>query len=112
MNLGAGGNSATFDAAPNYFENEDVGIPLLFFTSFRPGGLGNLDTYISELASDGSFGPAVLSPNSTAHRVTDAPTSGMMGGRYSSIRIALVQSAWRICGLRRGRRRLIPGRLQ
>jgi Tol biopolymer transport system component len=37
-----------------------TGIPLLFFTSFQP--VGNLDTYVSELASDGAFGPAVLVP--------------------------------------------------
>ena len=54
------GEDSSFFFAPNYFENEAVGIPLLFFTSGRPGGPGDFDTYISALASDGSFGPAVL----------------------------------------------------
>jgi hypothetical protein len=62
VNLGAGVNSTAFDAAPHYFENEDVGIPLLFFTSGRPGGVGDFDTYVSELQADGAFGPAVLVP--------------------------------------------------
>lgn len=62
VNLGAGVNSTAFDAAPHYFENEDVGIPLLFFTSGRLGGLGDLDTYVSALTADGSFGPAVFVP--------------------------------------------------
>ena len=60
VNLGAGVNSAAFDAAPHYFENRGRGVPELFFTSGRPGGLGDLDTYVSALASDGSFRPAVL----------------------------------------------------
>lgn len=62
VNLGAGVNSAASDFAPNYFENKDVGIPLLFFSSNRPGGPGGSDIYVSELTSDGSFGPAVLVP--------------------------------------------------
>ena len=50
VNLGAGVNSAANDLAPHYFENERVGIPLLFFTSGRPG-LGDFDTYVSAFAS-------------------------------------------------------------
>jgi len=60
VNLGPGVNSAAFDAAPHYFENEDVGVPILFFPSGRPGGLGGNDIYSSALAADGSVGPAVL----------------------------------------------------
>jgi len=62
VNLGAAVNSTAFDAAPHFFENEDVGIPNLFFTSDRPGGPGGLDTYVSERQADGSFGSAVLVP--------------------------------------------------
>jgi WD40-like Beta Propeller Repeat len=52
VNLGAGVNSAAFDAAPHYFKNRGRGVPLLFFTSSRPGGLGDLDTYVSAFASE------------------------------------------------------------
>jgi len=60
MNLGAGVNSAALEWSPHYFENEDVGIPELFFHSNRPGGLGGSDIYVSARASNGSFNPAVL----------------------------------------------------
>ena len=60
VNLGAGVNSAANDLAPHYFENEDVGIPILFFTRGIPGILSDFDTYVSEHQVDGSFGPAVL----------------------------------------------------
>lgn len=62
VNLGAGVNTAAGDFAPAYFENEDEGMPLLFFTSTRPGGLGGSDIYVSALTADGAFGPAVLVP--------------------------------------------------
>ena len=41
-NLGAGVNSASLDAGPNYFENDDVGVPQLYFSSSRPDGPGIL----------------------------------------------------------------------
>jgi WD40 repeat protein len=58
-NLGAGVNSASLDEGPSYFENEEVGVPQLYFSSgsSRPGGPG---IYVSEQAADGSFGAAVL----------------------------------------------------
>jgi hypothetical protein len=57
-NLGAGVNSAAQDEGPSYFENDDAGVPQLYFSSgaSRPGGAG---IYVSEQAADGSFGPAV-----------------------------------------------------
>jgi len=57
-NLGAGVNSAAIDEGPSYFENDEVGVPQLYFSSGmnRPGGAG---IYVSEQAADGSFGPAV-----------------------------------------------------
>ena len=58
-NLGAGVNSFSLDEGPSYFENDEVGVPQLYFSSGmnRPGGAG---IYVSEQAADGSFGPAVL----------------------------------------------------
>ena len=57
-NLGAGVNSSSTDAGPSYFDNDEVGVPQLYFNSNRLGGGGNI--YVSEQAADGSFGPAVL----------------------------------------------------
>ena len=57
VNLGAAVNSAFFDAGASYFENEQGGAPLLFFTSTR---LGTSDIYQSQLWPVGSFGPATL----------------------------------------------------
>jgi hypothetical protein len=57
-NLGAGVNSVAIDEGPSYFENDEVGVPQLYFSSGmnRPGGAG---IYVSEQAADGSFSPAV-----------------------------------------------------
>jgi Tol biopolymer transport system component len=59
-NLGPGVNSASIDAGPSYFENDDVGVPQLYFQSNRLGGPGISNFYVSEQMADGSFGPAVL----------------------------------------------------
>jgi len=59
-NLGAGVNSAANDAGPNYFANDEGGVPQLFFNSNRPGGPAAANIYVSEQTPDGSFGPAVL----------------------------------------------------
>jgi hypothetical protein len=59
VNLGSGVNSTSGDFGPSYFENDDVGIPMLFFASGRPG-VGGIDIYQSELTATGSFGPATL----------------------------------------------------
>jgi WD40-like Beta Propeller Repeat len=58
-NLGAGVNSFSLDEGPSYFENDEVGVPQLYFSSSRlSGGPGSI--FVSEQAADGSFGPAVL----------------------------------------------------
>ncbi|HUS12565.1 MAG TPA: hypothetical protein VMZ30_19000 [Pyrinomonadaceae bacterium] len=59
-NLGAGVNSASLDAGPSYFDNDEVGVPQLYFNSNRPGGPGISNIYVSEQTADGSFGAAVL----------------------------------------------------
>lgn len=66
VNLGPGINTSALDAGPAPFENDDVGIPLLFFVSNRPGGLGANDVYVSQRASDGSYdaGTPVFEVNS------------------------------------------------
>jgi hypothetical protein len=60
INLGAGVNTATFDAGATFFENDEAGTPLLFFGSTRAGGPGGEDIYVSAQTADGSFGPATL----------------------------------------------------
>ena len=59
VDLGAGINSSAGDQAPSFFENDDIGIPQLYFASSRTGGFGGLDIFMSEQAGDGSFGAAV-----------------------------------------------------
>jgi Tol biopolymer transport system component len=74
INLGAGVNSATFDAGASYFENEEAGTPLLFFGSTRPGGPGGEDVYVSAQAADGSFGPATLVSELSSPQADRRPT--------------------------------------
>jgi hypothetical protein len=66
VNLGAGINTSVLDAGPAPFENDDIGIPLLFFVSNRPGGLGANDIYVSEGEGDGPYsaGEAIVELNS------------------------------------------------
>ena len=58
VNLGSGVNGGAGDFGPGYLDNDDIGIPTLFFASNRPGGLGSADIYRSDLLPHGSFGPA------------------------------------------------------
>jgi hypothetical protein len=58
-NLGPNVNSSTLDEGASYFENDEVGVPQLYFSSSRlTNGPGQI--FVSEQAADGSFGPAVL----------------------------------------------------
>lgn len=73
VNLGTGVNGAFGDFGPTFFENDDIGIPNLFFASSRPG-VGGVDIYRSELGANGSFGPAVLIPELSTPQNDFRPT--------------------------------------
>ena len=50
-------NFAGLQEGPSYFENEEAGVPQLYFSSgMNPAGAG---IYVSEQTADGSWGPAV-----------------------------------------------------
>ena len=54
----------------SYFQDE-TGKTLLYFTSTRPGGLGDYDIYVTTLQADGTWGFATLVPElSSAYRDT------------------------------------------
>lgn len=57
VNLGAPVNSASFDVGSSFFENDEGGVPMLFFTSSRPGGMGDFDIYVTSALGDGWPGP-------------------------------------------------------
>jgi Tol biopolymer transport system component len=73
VNLGPGVNGAFGDFGPTFFENDDTGIPNLFFASGRPG-VGGIDIYRSELLASGSFGPALLIPELSTPQNDFRPT--------------------------------------
>jgi len=56
--LGPGVNSAGQEEGPSYFENDETGVPQLYFSggTNRPDGPG---IFVSDQQADGSFGPAV-----------------------------------------------------
>ena len=74
FNIGGGVNSALFDAGASMFENDEANAPLLFFVSNRPGGPGSFDVYVSELAPDGVFGPAMLVPDLSSAALEQRPS--------------------------------------
>jgi Tol biopolymer transport system component len=49
-------NSPATDGGPSFFANDDAGIPQLYHTSSKAGGLGGIDIYVSALV-DGVFQP-------------------------------------------------------
>jgi len=49
VNLGAGVNGAANDFGPDFLENDDTGIPSLFFASSRMEGAEANDIYVSDL---------------------------------------------------------------
>jgi hypothetical protein len=76
FNLGAGVNSAFFDAGPTFLENDEGGTPLLFFTSNRPGLTipNTFDIYVSHSAPDGLFLPATLVPELSSPAIEQRPS--------------------------------------
>ena len=65
VNAGPIVNSPSFDQSPFFFDNDDVGVPQLFFARSLPSGY---DIFVSNRLPDGTFGPATLVSelNSTA----------------------------------------------
>jgi hypothetical protein len=56
-------NSLAGDSTGSYFENDEVGTPLLFFSSNRPlDGVVQGRPYVSAMGPDGSFGPPMVMP--------------------------------------------------
>ena len=51
-------NSPSFDQFPFFFDNDDAGIPQLFFTRTVP--ITGNDIFVSDLLPDGTFGPPAL----------------------------------------------------
>ncbi|HEX5110100.1 MAG TPA: hypothetical protein VFV95_16730 [Vicinamibacterales bacterium] len=70
-------NSTSFDQSPFFFDNEDLGVPQLFFTRTTPT-TGN-DIFVSHLLPDGTFGsPTLVSELNSA--VSDAGASVRFDG--------------------------------
>jgi Tol biopolymer transport system component len=57
-NLGCQVNSTGIELSPSLFEDKDGAVYLYFSSGLRPRGLGFGDIYVSQLQSDGTFGPA------------------------------------------------------
>jgi hypothetical protein len=60
VNIGPVINTAADEDGATYFENVVTGLTTLYFTSNRPGGLGDFDIYLSRQNADGSFSPPTL----------------------------------------------------
>src|SRR6266702_6447820 len=85
--LGPGVNTSGFEGGPAYFENDDVGVPQLYFNrNPLPSNAGG-DIYVSEQAPNGSWGTAVpvpqLNSDSSDQRPSVAP-SGLVIYFYSN----------------------------
>jgi len=67
VNLGGLINTPYEENTPDYFEDEETGLIVLYFGSDRPGGPpgsvpGTVHIYVSTLGDDGTFGPGILVP--------------------------------------------------
>ncbi len=61
VNLGDAVNSTAFDVGASFFANDEGGgLPMLFFASSRPGGLGSFDIYVT--SGTGSTWPGPVYP--------------------------------------------------
>lgn len=79
VNLGAGVNAAGFEGGPGYFENDDRGAPQLFINKNPlPSNAGG-DIYMSEQATDGSWGTAVLVPELRSDSTDQHPSVAPSG---------------------------------
>jgi WD40 repeat protein len=58
VNVGPNINSPSFDQSPFFFDNEELGVPQLFFT--RTTAITGNDIFVSNLLPNGTFGPATL----------------------------------------------------
>jgi hypothetical protein len=75
------GGSSEIEAS--YVENES-GAPQLYFASNRPGGFGAFDIYVSELLTNGEWGPATFVPELSS-ATPDASVSVRFDGREAII---------------------------
>jgi len=77
VNLGAGVNASGFEGGPAYFENDDVGVPQLYFNKNPLPSNAAGDIYVSEQGADGTWEAAVpvsqLNSDSTDQRPSVAP---------------------------------------
>lgn len=70
VNLGPAVNTTADEEGPTYFDDEETGSTVLYFTSDRPWGpgdcngpkLGDFDIYMSTRQDDETFGPVCLVP--------------------------------------------------
>jgi hypothetical protein len=61
VNAGPIVNSPNFEMSPFFFDNDDVGVPQLFFARTPPSPFVN-HIFVSNLLADGTFGTAVVIP--------------------------------------------------
>jgi Tol biopolymer transport system component len=66
VNLGTDVNSPATDGGPSFFENDAAGIPQLYMTSSKAGGLGGIDIYVSALVGGVFQPPTPVSELNTA----------------------------------------------
>jgi Tol biopolymer transport system component len=71
-NLGAAVNSIENDYTPSLFQDA-TGRAVLYFSSDRSGGLGNVDIYSSTVNEDGEFEWAVLVPELSTSSIDERP---------------------------------------
>jgi WD40-like Beta Propeller Repeat len=62
VNFGCELSAAGSNSGLTFFHDDDKGITTLYFTSTRPGGLGDFDVYVSTRRFHGAFGPPALVP--------------------------------------------------
>ena len=86
VNLGAGVNAPGLDTGPSVFENDDVGIPQIFFSSNRadPGNPAAVDIYVSDQMPDGTFGPA-----RPVHELSSPQTEPGLSVRFDGLEVFL-----------------------